>query len=483
MHMLPGLGSRTPPPSSAAALVPAADTRSFVGRWADSFGALFDSAPDHGIRPAGDRHTRATLTELINFLTTVGSQLGTKIPEATKQAIEAELANVKCPAAIPWFRKTVAAAEAGKAPAPSTLDTIKSTMVQASETRAFRLAATHLERAQRESREPTEPERTEISAALMEAAQLRIALYSDGEGQRALAAAQNPEVLEALFSAPSTGSSLVDVRSGGGAIAKPNQWLLDAVFSLLEPVKGYHGYEVEGVENIPKSGRCIVAFNHSLATYDIMLFAKEARAARGRTLRMLGDHLIFKTPGLSQFATECGVVDGRPAPARKLVESEELVGVAPGGMMEMLRPTSEAYEIMWDKRRGFAKMAFETGAPVVLAACPNADDLYHVYDNPLTKAAYDYLKIPVPVFTGRFGVTPVPQPAHLEHVLSKAIYPPPKPSPRSKPGDADYEKALNEFHQTLVAEMKALMLQGRTDEAEPRQLAASGSAARSRSQA
>jgi len=437
---------------------------------------LVNGTQDHGTRPVGDPHTRQTLSKFIGFLATMTAHLGEPMPQETKDAIEAELAKVNCPAAIPWFRKAVAAAEAGTAPAPKDVESIKGALVTAAESRAFKIAATHLERAERESREPTAEESEAISMALMDAAKLRVALFGDIDADAALAAAKDPTLLQEMFAAREapTGSSLVDVR-GSTAIAKPNTWLLDKIYAAIEPVKSYHGYSVEGVENIPKSGRCIIAFNHSLATYDIVLFAKELKEQRGRTMRMLGDHLIFKTPGVSQFATACGVVDGRPEPARQLVEEDQVVGVAPGGMAEMLRPTTEAYELMWDRRRGFAKMAFETGAPIVLAACPNADDLYYVYDNPITRAAYDYLKIPVPVFTGRFGVTPIPEPAELKHVLSKPIYPPPKPE-GSKPGDEAYEAALNQFHQQLIAAMEGKMVEARTDLApEPMELAAANS--------
>src|SRR5262249_54043222 len=162
--------------------------------------------------------------------------------------------------------------------------------------------------------------------------------------------------------------------------------VLERLSRRLAPLARYHQYEVRGLENIPAKGRCIVAFNHSLATYDIALFAREALARRERPLRMLVDHLFFKIPGINRIPKAIGLVDGKPQLARALLAEDELVGVAPGGMREALKPSSQAYEIMWDRQRGFARLALETQTPIVLAACPAADDLYRVIDNPITRA-------------------------------------------------------------------------------------------------
>jgi 1-acyl-sn-glycerol-3-phosphate acyltransferase len=270
-------------------------------------------------------------------------------------------------------------------------------------------------------------------------------------------------------------TSLIDVRAG----KPPNDKLVSKLFWGLEHLASYHDYRVEGLENIPKTGPCIVAFNHSLATYDIALFAKECAEERGRKMRMLGDHLIFQIPGLSQIATELGMVDGRPGPARSLVQSGELVGVAPGGQEEMLRPSTEAYQLRWDDHRGFARLAMESGAPVVLAACPRADDIYEIpkrANDLITKKIFKLVRAPVIVAKGLYNTmsvgfgTPqigvgfaIPKPIPLKHVLSEPISPPEKPRPDAKPGDADYEAVLDAFHKELIAKMKALMQEGLSD--------------------
>ena len=88
----------------------------------------------------------------------------------------------------------------------------------------------------------------------------------------------------------------------------------------------------------------------------------------------------------------------------------------------------------------------ETGAPVVLAACPRADDVFTVYKNALTKQVYRALRVPLPVVRG-IGPTLLPRPIPLTHFLSAPIEPP----------TTGGEKALERYHRHLTGEMNMLM--------------------------
>ena len=124
---------------------------------------------------------------------------------------------------------------------------------------------------------------------------------------------------------------------------------------------------------------------------------------------------------------------------------------APGGMQEALRPSEERYQVRWSKRRGFARMAMEAQVPIILAACPRADDMFEVYPNFLTKMIYDRLRLPLPLMRG-IGPTIIPRPVKLVHYLSEAMRPPKI--------DADPEvnqKRLEVWHQKLTKRMQQLI--------------------------
>ena len=146
-----------------------------------------------------------------------------------------------------------------------------------------------------------------------------------------------------------------------------------------------------------------------------------------------------------------GVVEGNMANAHQLLNDGHLVAVAPGGMFEALRSSSEKYEIRWDSRKGFCRLAMDTQSPVILAACPAADDLYTLYRNPFTEAIYHKFRVPLPMLRG-VGPTLLPRPVQLTHELAGPFVPPVWSEDK-----AEDEAMLLRFHNTCIQEMLELM--------------------------
>ncbi|MEQ1566082.1 MAG: lysophospholipid acyltransferase family protein [Myxococcota bacterium] len=224
-----------------------------------------------------------------------------------------------------------------------------------------------------------------------------------------------------------------------------------SVEATLRALAAYHQYEVRGLEHLPPGG-ALIAFHHSLATYDSFLLAVPILDQLGRTLRGLADRLIFRTPGLGALFTGAGFVEGTREGTLAMLRQGELVGLAPGGMREALRPRTQRYRFDWTGRLGFVRVAMTAGAPIVLAACPRADELYTVLDNPVTRVAYRRLRVPIPVAFGRGG-TALPRPVRLRHVLSEPLW---SDVPPDRVTDAD----VGRHHARVVARMRALMTQG-----------------------
>jgi 1-acyl-sn-glycerol-3-phosphate acyltransferase len=226
---------------------------------------------------------------------------------------------------------------------------------------------------------------------------------------------------------------------------------LEFVHPFLKSLREYHQHEVVGMDNIPENGRILMAVNHSLATYDIALLGCAIYEERGRIARSLADRLFFRVPLLGELTNQLGAVEGNQRNAEMLLESEELVTVAPGGMREALRPSSERYQILWEKRTGFVKLALKTGTPIVVATCPKADDIYDVFSNPLTKWVYKNFKIPVVLARG-VGFTPIPRPVKLVHFVSQPIVPP-KPSEDTK----EFAQQVEVLHKKVMKRARLLI--------------------------
>lgn len=226
---------------------------------------------------------------------------------------------------------------------------------------------------------------------------------------------------------------------------------LEYVYPFLRTLREYHQHEVVGMENIPDTGRILLAVNHSLATYDIALLNCAIYEEKGRIARALADRLFFRLPFLGELTEQLGGVEGSPANAETLLNNDELVCVAPGGMREALRPSSERYQILWEKRTGFVKLALKTGTPIIIATCPKADDLYDVYPNPLTKWAYKNFKIPLILARG-IGPTPIPRPVKLVHFLSHPIVP-----PKASEDPKEFKQQVEQLHKKLIKRAQLLI--------------------------
>jgi hypothetical protein len=225
--------------------------------------------------------------------------------------------------------------------------------------------------------------------------------------------------------------------------------------AILRRLSAYHEYEAFGLDRaLEVREGAIVACNHSLATYDAVLLALAGYEASGRWFHAMADRLFFKIPGLRSAFSAIGFVNGTREAGLDLLKRGELLGVLPGGMRESLRGSERKYTIDWDGRYGFVRLSLLSGAPIVLAACPRADDLFDVVDTRVTRWAYRRLKVPIPLFRG-VGPTPIPRRIKLWHLLSEPIY------PRVAPDQVD-DRAVQAHHAMLVERMTALMAQALT---------------------
>jgi 1-acyl-sn-glycerol-3-phosphate acyltransferase len=230
--------------------------------------------------------------------------------------------------------------------------------------------------------------------------------------------------------------------------------VIQALIPVLQAMRTYHRHKVVGMETMPHEGRTIVVVNHSLATYDIVLLIHAIYVETGRLPRPLIDKLFFKVPLAGDLAQFLGSRQGSQENAEALLNEEELLTVAPGGMREALRPSTERYQIRWERRIGFCKLAMRTGSPMVLAACPKADDIYDIYPSRVTKWFYQKHKVPL-FFARGFGLSPLPRPIKLTHFLSEPIIPP------AVPADPDeFNEVAKKFHKDVVARMEELMARG-----------------------
>ena len=229
-------------------------------------------------------------------------------------------------------------------------------------------------------------------------------------------------------------------------------------FSLVETflpiIRGYFDYEVVGLENVPASGRAVLVANHGILPVDALLLHYAIRDTYGRWPRGLTDRRIFRIPLLRQIFMDLGIVVAHPETGQALLEQEEIITIMPGGSREAFKPSRERYQLLWKRRKGFVRLAMQTGSPIVPAICIGNDDLYHVFFDGYGLSERIYGKGALLPITLPVGLGPLPFPAKLTHYVGKPI------RFRYQPEDAKDPKKVGRLHRRVVRAMQELLQKG-----------------------
>ncbi|MFJ1456822.1 lysophospholipid acyltransferase family protein [Nocardia sp. N2S4-5] len=148
--------------------------------------------------------------------------------------------------------------------------------------------------------------------------------------------------------------------------------------ALTAPMRAWVSPVFHGLDNIPADGPVLLVGNHNFLGIDTPLLWPEIARTRGRLVRGLAENVLITVPGVRHALHRVGCVRGNRANCRTLLEQGEMLLVFPGGGREAVRRKGEKYVLKWAGRTGFARMAIETGAPIVPVAMVGADDAFDI---------------------------------------------------------------------------------------------------------
>jgi len=232
----------------------------------------------------------------------------------------------------------------------------------------------------------------------------------------------------------------------------------ESAVSKMMPALGwvdrYFRYRVHDIERIPTEGPALIAMNHGALPVDVPLLGRRIMKATGRVPRSLADNLIFKTPGLRDFAVATGAVAGHPDTAERLLTEGNLVVVMPGGAAEAFKSSRDAYRLYWRRRLGFARLAIRAQVPVVPAACIGIDELFDIpWD--MFEAGKKLFGVRSLPFGIAWGLGPgIPRRVPLVQYIGEPLQP-------EVPSEAaDDEEAVTAFRDQVVDAMEDLMNEG-----------------------
>jgi diacylglycerol/phytol O-acyltransferase len=125
-------------------------------------------------------------------------------------------------------------------------------------------------------------------------------------------------------------------------------------------------FSLRGAARIPQR-TCLFVGNHSgIGIADIIcLMGERARTFRGRRVVGMIHDLFIRAPLLGRFCAAMGAVRAEPRAARDAIAAGCDVLVYPGGSLDSCRPMHLSREVVFGARRGYVRLALETGVPIV----------------------------------------------------------------------------------------------------------------------
>ncbi len=134
---------------------------------------------------------------------------------------------------------------------------------------------------------------------------------------------------------------------------------------LGEILRKYFRLQVEGIENIPKTGAVIIAPNHSgFSGFDAIVLNDVLVRDGRRVPRVLTHHLWFLTPTTALPAQKMGFIEATFENGIKYLKRKNMIVLFPEGEHGNFKPSTQMYQLQ-EFKRGFVRMALQTNAWIV----------------------------------------------------------------------------------------------------------------------
>jgi 1-acyl-sn-glycerol-3-phosphate acyltransferase len=142
-------------------------------------------------------------------------------------------------------------------------------------------------------------------------------------------------------------------------------------------LRRYFRTKIDGIKNVPATGRCLLVSNHSgtLPLDGLMLrTALHFEHPSARELRWLAEDFLFYLPFAGVFMNRVGAVRACQENAERLLEKELLVAAFPEGVQGIKKLYRERYRLQRFGRGGYIRLALRMQAPLIPCAIVGAEE-------------------------------------------------------------------------------------------------------------
>lgn len=143
----------------------------------------------------------------------------------------------------------------------------------------------------------------------------------------------------------------------------------------------YHDVKIEGLEDIPPAPSLIVGnHNGGIVAPDMFALMQAHWRLHGLEDAAYGlmHDFIFKVPIFGSVMAKFGAVPANRRNAEALLKEGARVLVYPGGDLDAFRPSRKKEQIVFGERRGFIRLAIQSGVPIVPVVSAGAHDGFYV---------------------------------------------------------------------------------------------------------
>ncbi len=183
---------------------------------------------------------------------------------------------------------------------------------------------------------------------------------------------------------------------------------------LLEIITRYLRVTLKGISNLPRKGPYILIANHSgFMGFDAMMLAHHVNQRRKVIPHIIAHKLWFFSPEISVAASRFGLVPATLDNGRGILDRKEPLLLFPEGEEGNFKPSRKRYHLR-RFRRGFVRLALQTGAPIVPAVVIGAEETHLTLSQ--IRWAKDLIGIIIPI-----PLNVIPLPAKWRIVFLKPI--------------------------------------------------------------
>ena len=153
----------------------------------------------------------------------------------------------------------------------------------------------------------------------------------------------------------------------------------EKVENSLGLMRRYFSPETLGIEHIPTDEPTLFVGNHTrFGVIDIPLMTREVYLQTGVYPRGLSDRMHYRLPVWRDMIGKMGGVLGSREMCRAMMEAGESILVFPGGAREVTKGRGKNYQLLWESRLGFVRMAIESGYSITPFCSVGADEIFDV---------------------------------------------------------------------------------------------------------